>query len=274
MNIGRFHELPVWVVGKTGVLLGDRHDHVILPAHEDPGGLEKGQRLRVFVTTDTHDQPTATLHEPAGEVGDLRMMTVVDATEHGVFVHWGLPKDLFVPWRHQHERLEVGDQALVYIALDDRDRPVGWTKLVDILVADTREAQVGKQVELVVYAFNDHGVLCAVDGRWSGLLYADKLHGRYRVGDRMTGFVERIRDNGKLDLSLVPVGRAGTRHAVDIVREALAEEGGFLPLTDRSSPDLIRQRLGVSKKAFKKAVGALYKQREVVIEDGGVRSVE
>ena len=274
MNIGHFHELPVWVVGETGVLLGNRDSHVILPAHENPGGLKKGDRLRVFVTTDTHDQVTATLQVPAGEVGDLAFLTVVDATPHGVFVDWGLSKDLFVPWRHQHERLAVGEQAVVYIGLDEQtSRPVGWTKLVDILVAPTDRVRVGQQVALMVYGFNDMGVLCAVDGKWSGLLYADKLNGTYHVGDKMVGYVERVRESDKLDLSLVPVGRAGTRHAIDVVREALDEEGGFLPLTDKSPPAHIKQRLGLSKKVFKKALGSLYKRREIVLEAGGVRRV-
>jgi len=274
MHIGRFHDLPVWLVGDTGVLLGNRHSHVILPAHEDPGGLKKGDRLKVFVTTDTHDQPTATLRTPAGEVGDLVLLTAVDTTAHGVFFDWGLSKDLFVPWKHQHERLSVGDTALVYIGLDDKNRPVGWTKLVDILTADTASVRVGQKVQLVVYGFNDVGVLCAVDGQWSGLLYASQLRGRYHVGERLEGYVERVRESDKLDLSLSPVGRAGAKHAIDIVREALDEEGGFLPLTDKSPPGLIRQRLGLSKKKFKAAIGSLYKRREVTLHDDGVRKVQ
>ena len=271
MHIGRFHTLPVWTVGSAGVLLGNRHDHVILPAHEAPDGITKGDKLRVFVTTDSEDQPTATLHEPAGQVGDLVMLPIVDQTDHGVFAHWGLPKDLFIPWKHQHGRLQVGDRALVYIALDNIDRPVGWTKLVDILSAPTDRLQVGQEVSLVVYGHNDVGVLCAVDGKWSGILYQDRLHGRFRPGDAMSGYIERIRENDKLDLSLVPVGRAGTKHATDIILEALEAGGGFLPLTDRSDPERIRRRLGLSKKQFKKAVGGLYQARRIVLEDEGLR---
>jgi len=275
MHIGRYHDLPVWMVGETGVLLGDRHSHIILPPHEDPGGLKKGDRLRVFVTIDTHDQPVATLEEPLGEVGDLAVMDVIDTTAHGVFVDWGLSKDLFIPWKHQHERLTIGDRAVVYIALDhDTDRPVGWTKLVDILVAPTDKLQAGTEVELIVYGFNDHGVLCAVDGRWSGILYRGDLRGRYHVGEHLTGYVERVRDSGKIDLSLVPVGRRGAEHALAVVREAIDEEGGFLPLTDKSSPKLIRQRLGLSKKKFKAAIGSLYKRREVMLEPDGVRRLD
>jgi len=273
MHIGRFHTLPVWTVGPAGVLLGDRHDHIILPAHEAPPELERGQRLRVFVTTDSDDQPTATLREPAGQVGDIVMLPIVDENPHGVFAHWGLPKDLFIPWKHQHERLAPGDRALVYIALDLADRPVGWTKLVDMLVAPTNDVHVGQEVSLVVYGHNDVGVLCAVDGRWSGILYQDRLHGRFRVGDHLTGYIERVRDNDKLDLSLVPVGRAGTEHATEVILIALEQAGGFLPLTDRSKPDHIRRRLGLSKKQFKKAVGGLYKARRVTLEEEGIRLV-
>lgn len=274
MHIGRFHTLPVWTIGSAGVLLGNRHDHVILPAHEAPPGLSKGDRLRVFVTTDSEDELTATLHQPAGEVGDLVMLPIVDGNDHGVFAHWGLPKDLFIPWKHQHQRLAPGDKVLVYIALDNADRPVGWTKLVDILAAPTDDLKVGQEVSLVVYGYNDVGVLCAVDNRWSGIVYTDQLHGRYRVGEALTGYVERIRDNDKLDLSLVPVGRAGTEHATDVLLEALDAAGGFLPLTDKSPPDEIRRRLGLSKKQFKKAVGGLYKARRIRLEDGGIRRLD
>jgi hypothetical protein len=271
MHIGRFHSLPVWTIGAAGVLLGDRHAHVILPIEEAPPDLAKGDHLRVFVTTDSEDQLTATLREPAGQVGDLVMLPIVDQNDHGVFAHWGLPKDLFIPWKHQHGRLAPGDRALVYIALDNIDRPVGWTKLVDILAAPTDELQVGQEVQLVVYGYNDFGVLCAVDGRWSGILYQDRLHGTFRPGDTMTGYVERVRENDKLDLSLVPVGRAGTRHAVDVITDALDQGGGFLPLTDRSPSDEVRRQLGLSKKQFKKAVGSLYKARKITLHDDGIR---
>jgi len=273
MNIGKFHSLPVWTVGPTGVLLGDRKAHVILPSYEAPPGLKKGQHLRVFVTTDSEDVLTATLREPLGQVGDLVMLSIVDQNDHGVFADWGLAKDLFIPWKHQHGRLTPGAKALVYITLDNIERPVGWTKLVDILTAPTDELQLGQEVQLIVYGHNDFGVLCAVDSRWSGILYQDKIHGRFRAGDTMTGYVERIRDNDKLDLSLVPVGRAGTKHATQIVLEALERGEGFLALNDRSPADDIRRLLGLSKKQFKKAVGRLYKDRRVSLHDDGIRTL-
>ena len=271
MRIGHFHTLPVWAISDTGVLLGNRHSHVIMPIHEAPAGLSKGDTLRVFVTTDSEDTLTATLRAPAGEVGELVMLTMIDANDHGVFADWGLSKDLFIPWKHQHARLKPGDRALVYIALDNIDRPVGWTKLVDILSAPTDELQVGQQVHLVVYGYNEVGVLCAVDGRWSGILYLDQLHGRYRIGESLMGYIERIRENDKLDLSVVPVGRQGTEHATQVVLDALDAGDGFLPLTDKSPSDDIRRRLGLSKKQFKKAVGGLYKSRKVVLSPEGIR---
>lgn len=272
MHIGRTQELPVWMVGDAGVLLGDRKDHVILPAHEDPGGLSKGDRLRVFVTTDTHDRVTATLLRPRAEVGQLALMTAVGTTAHGAFMDWGLPKDLFVPWKHQHVRLEVGDRAVVYVTLDETQRPVGYTKLVDILVAPTDRLHVNQKVRALVYGSNELGLLCAVNGTWSGLIY-EPPGGElpFRLGDEVEAWIERVRPEGKLDLSLRPVGREGTLEGADEVLRALEEEGGFLRLTDDSSPDAIRRRLGLSKKVFKKAVGALYRQRKVLIEADGIR---
>jgi uncharacterized protein len=272
MRIGQFHTLPVWVIGDNGVLLGDRRQHVILPIHEAPPGLAKGDKLKVFVTTDSEDTLTATLRAPAASVGELAMLTIIDATDHGVFADWGLSKDLFIPWKHQHARLQVGDRALVYVGLDNIDRPVGWTKLVDILTAPTDELYVGQKIHFVAYGHNDFGVLCAVEGRWSGLLYQDQLHGRYRTGDGGIAYIERIRDTDKLDLSLVPVGKAGTDHATEVILDALRESEGFLPLHDNSPSEAIRQRLGLSKKQFKKAVGGLYRARRITLGDDGIRT--
>ena len=279
MRVGRTQVLPVWVVGDAGVLLGDRNGHVILPRSEDPGGLSKGDVLTVFVYTDTNDRLTATRKRPLAQVGEVAMMAVVGATAHGVFVDWGLPKDLFIPWKHQHTRLDVGDRAVVYVALDDSDRPVGWTKLVDILVAPTHRLTVNQAVDALVYGGNDLGVLCVVDGKWSGILYDSELERAaerppLRVGDTLTAYVVRVRDDGKLDLALRPVGREGVGEGVSEILAALERSGGFLPLTDHSPPEQIRQRLGLSKKVYKKAIGALYRERRVRLDDDGVRLIQ
>lgn len=273
MNIGRVLQLPVWVVSDQGVLLGNRRDHVILPAHEAPPGVKTGDRLRVFVYTDSRDEKVATLRIPKGQAGDLVVLDVVDTSPHGVYCDIGLEKDLLVPWQHQHGRLEVGDRAVVYIGHDHEGRLVGHTKLIDFLSVDTDKLQVGDEVKALVYGYNELGALVAVNRTWAGIVYMERLVRRPPIGQELTGYVERIREDGKLDISPVPVGRAGTTHAIDIILDALDREGGFLPLTDHSEPALIRRHLGLTKKAFKKGVGALYKKRRITIEETGIRKL-
>ena len=273
MVIGRTQKLPVWVIDEHGVLLGDRHGHAVLPAAEAPAGLKKRDLVEVFVYTDGEGRPAATRRPVAAQVGELVVLDVVSTNAHGAFFRWGPPKDLFVPWSHQHRRLEVGDRAVVYVDLDeDTERLVGHTKLIEILTQDTRHLRAGEPVDALVYGHNDLGTLVVVEGRYSGLLYDDRAKRRHRVGERLRLWIERVRDDGKLDLSSVPVGRAGSEHGVEVVLAALAKEGGFLPLTDRSPPELIQRRLGLSKKVFKKAVGALYRQRRITLEDAGIRT--
>jgi predicted RNA-binding protein (virulence factor B family) len=272
MVIGRTQKLPVWVIDDHGVLLGDRHGHAVLPAAEAPPGLKKRDLVEVFVYTDGEGHPTATRRPVAAQLHELVVLDVVATNAHGAFFRWGPPKDLFVPWSHQHRRLQEGDRAVVFIDLDeDTGRLVGHTKLIEILTQDTSSLRVGDPVDGLVYGHNDLGALVVVEDRYPGLLYNDR--GRYRVGERLQVWVERVREDGKLDLSPAPVGRAGSEHGVEVVLEALERGGGFLPLTDNSPPELIQRRLGLSKKVFKKAVGALYRQRRVTLEDDGIRAV-
>lgn len=274
MEIGRVQQLPVWVTDERGVLLGDRHAHAYLPGHLAPPGLKKGDRLEVFVYLAKDGTRTATTELPDAGVGELIVAHVVGKTAHGVFVDIGLPKDLFVPWAFQYVRLDEGDRAVVYIDVDpDTGRLVGHTKLVDSLSLDTAKLQVGQQVELLVYGFNEVGALVVVDRKHPGIVYADRLRRQPRVGDTLDGWIERIRDDGKLDISVVPIGRAGRDHATDALLHALSVHDGFLPLTDHSDPEDVRRTLGLSKKAFKKAAGALFKQGRIRLDADGIRVV-
>ncbi len=267
MQLGRHTTLMVWVLGKAGALLGNRHDSVLLPTEEVPEGTEKGDRLRVFVFSEPDGEPVATLKTAAAEVGELVRLLVITATPGGAFCDWGVPQDLFVPRAKQQEPLNAGDRPLVRVTLAD-DRLIGVTKLGSVLAGGERSLNPGELVQFEVYGHNDAGVLCVVESEWSGLLR--DAPERLAVGMRGKAYVQFVHEDGRLDLSATPVGVKGIAHAVDVLWAALIAAGGHLPISDNSDPSEIRAQVGLSKKAFKRAVGTLYRQRKITLGDDGI----
>lgn len=274
IRVGDHQELPVLARGKQGFLLGTRADHVYLRFEDAPEGLEVGDTLRVFVYTDSIDR-IATTRPPKAAVGGFACMRVVSTNDHGAFVDWGLPKDLFIPWRWQHKRLQEGESPVVAVCLDPKTgRTMGVTRLSRYFATDVGRLEVGQPVRLLVYDHTDLGAMVVVDGRWSGLIFASGIFRPLPVGEELEGWVADIRDDGKLTLTLVPPGAQAARDARAVVIQALEEGGGFLDLHDKSPAEAIGARLGLSKKAFKKAVGSLYRDRVVTLEDDGIRKTE
>lgn len=271
IRIGRYNELEVTREVPAGVLLGD--EELFLPHREVPDGTEVGQVIRVFVYSDSEGQPLVTTAEPAGEVGELVVLRCVDTHDHGAFMAWGLGKDLLVPWNLQHVPLEVGDVAVTALFLDQRDRITGSTKLAGYLDRDVNRFRPGQEVDLLVYGEHDRGTQVIVDGRYAGLLFDNETFRPLAMGDRLRGWVKQARPDGKLDVSLQPPGRAAIDSAQEMVLAALRDNEGFLPLHDRSPPEAIQRALRMSKKRFKKAIGGLYKQRLIQLEDEGIRLV-
>lgn len=271
-QLGRYAMLAVHHIDEDGAWLGD--GTILLPAREG-AEVAVGAEIRVFVYGDKEDRPTATTLEPDGVVGQFVLLRCVDLSPHGAFLDWGLPKDLFVPWSLQHEEMEVSRWYVVRIDIDERTgRVVGSSKLARYLDFTDTQLKVGDPARAMVYAFNDLGAQVIVDGRHAGIIYADRHIARPRVGDTLDGWVQRIREDGRMDISLSPLGRKGVFDAQVAIVSAMMDNDGFLPLTDRSPPEEIRARLSMSKKAFKRAVGALYKSRRIAMEDDGWRLIE
>jgi predicted RNA-binding protein (virulence factor B family) len=245
-------------------------DEVRLPAREAEG-IEVGQELRLFVYDLDGDVPIATRTEPLAVAGQFALLRCVDLSDHGAFLDWGLTKDLFVPWSLQHREMEVGLSYVVYLREDPKTRrPVGTSKLGKHLDYEPN-LDVGAEVALLVFGFNDLGAQVIVDGRYPGIVYASRDMARPHVGDTLPGWVQRVRPDGRIDVSPKPLGRKAAWDAKVVVVAALMAEGGYLPLHDRSDPEAIRGRLGLSKKAFKRAVGELYRARRIALEDEGIR---
>nr|WP_297457735.1 S1-like domain-containing RNA-binding protein [uncultured Halomonas sp.] len=203
-----------------------------------------------------------------GEVAFLKVVTINDT---GAFLDWGLPKDLLLPYGEQRPRPGVGQRVLVMVYEDAQGRPLASMRLDKFIADEATGLSRGDKVGLIVAETTDLGVKAVVDHRFWGLVYHDDLPQPLRRGQRLDGYVRRIRDDGRLDLALVPPGSAGLDVVGDKVLAVLRRNQGYLTLSDKSPADEIKSRLGVSKSAFKQAIGRLYKRRLIVIEERGIR---
>lgn len=210
---------------------------------------------------------------PLARVGEVAYLQVVTVNDTGAFLDWGQPKDLLLPYGEQRFRPDVGKRVLVKIYADQQGRPVASQRL-DRFIADEAEGlAVGDEVTLVVAERTDLGLKVVVDHRFWGVLYENELSRMPRRGTHLTGYVQRVRDDDRLDLALLPPGAAKLDVVGDKVLAALRRSGGYLALADKSPATEIKTRLGVSKNAFKQAIGRLYKRRLISIEEHGIRLV-
>ncbi|RNC71770.1 MAG: hypothetical protein ED859_03440 [Desulfuromonadales bacterium] len=266
----RLHTLRVARVDNQGVWLeaGERLAH--LPRREAPHAAP-GEEVEVFLYQDAAGELQATCRIPLAQAGEFAVLTVRSVGPHGAFLDWGLAKDLLAPYRLQPERMEVGRCYLVKVDLDQQGRPFANARIDDCLDRGWPGLLEGDAVALLVWQLTDLGAKVIVNHRFPALLYRDELPAGTCAGMELPGYVKRLREDGKLDVTLRKVGAEGVSAARDVILKALAAQGGSLPLHDRSSPAAIEQSLGMSKKTFKKAVGGLYKDGLVTLTDEGVR---
>ncbi len=218
-------------------------------------------------------EPMRRAREPRVNIGEAAYLPVVTVNETGAFLDWGHARDLLLPFGEQRFRPTVGRRVLVMILEDARGRPFASQRLDRYLSDHAEGLAAGDAVALVIADQTDLGYKAVVDGRFWGLLYRDDVTRPLRRGQRLEGHVKRVREDGRLDLSLLPTGSARLDVVGEAVLKALRESGGYLPLGDKSSADEIKARLGVSKNAFKQAIGRLYKQGIVTLEPTGIRLV-
>ena len=275
IRIGEYNDLEVCKSVEFGVYLGTEEERVLLPTKWVPEGLAIGDSLRVFVYTDSEDRPIATTDVPLACIGEFASMAVVDTTDHGAFVDWGLEKDLFVPFARQAVKLEKGQRQIVYVSLDTRTgRVVGSTDLGRHFEYDITALYVGQEVPLLVFDFNDVGAQVVVAGRYRGIVYHDETFETLQRGQQLNGWVKTLREDNRVDVSVRRPGHGSVVDAKAVILEALIAAGGSLPLHDKSSPEEIRDTLKLTKKVFKKAVGGLYKDRRISISEAGIQFKE
>lgn len=273
--IGRFNTLQVSKFTDFGLYLDAGADgEILLPKRYIPKqeALEVGDWLNVFVYLDSEDRVIATTQKPKVQVGGFASLKVVEINSVGLFLNWGLSKDLLLPHSEEKRPLQVGDYVLVHVYLDPRSRRITATARLDRFLDNSPATyQVGEQVELLIAERTDLGFKAIINERHWGLLHKNELFRFVRSGMRETGYIREVRDDGKINLSLQPVGAEQRDVLAERIVEALQAAGGFLPLSDKSPAELISQQFSVSKGNFKKAIGGLYKRGVILIGDDGIR---
>lgn len=271
IETGRFNKLKVIREVDFGIYLeGGAEGGILLPRPEVPEGTRLGDRLQVFVYLDSNDMPVATLRRPRAQVGEFAGLKVVDVNQIGAFLDWGLPKDLFLPFNEQMKPLTVGDYVTVFLYMDNTNRIAATAKLEKHLETGDDYTQ-GQLVELLVVRPTDIGYQVIIDNRALGLLHRQDIHRPVRPGQRLPGFIKQVRDeDGKIDVMLEKPGYARVDPLARQVLKYLESRDGFCPLGDKSDPDAIRELFGVSKKAYKMAIGQLMKAGHIRQDESGI----
>jgi predicted RNA-binding protein (virulence factor B family) len=226
----------------------------------------------VFIHTDSEDRPVATLQTPRALPGEFARLKCVAVTGVGAFLDWGLPKDLLVPFREQKTRMEVGKTYLVRVHVDEvSGRIIASARLERFLDRTPHSLKPGDEVDLVVFDKTALGYKAIINGSHSGLLFREGVFQPLQPGEKTKGYIAAIREDGKIDLNLHPAGRTKVLGLEERILAELAARGGFWSLGDHSPAAVIHDELGVSKRTFKQALGALWKKQRIVIEDRGIR---
>lgn len=279
-NIGERATLAILREATPGLYLDSESDlgEVLLPGREIPRENQTwkiGDTVNVFLHRDSEDRPVATAQYPRAMPGEFAYLECVATTGIGAFLDWGLLKDLFVPLREQRDRLEVGKSYVVYVYVDEEsDRIVGSCRINRQLNKTYPRYLIGQEVDLILYGKTDLGYKAIIDGEHSGVLFENEVFRRLRAGEKTKGYIKQVRDDGKIDLSLDPPGRKRIDNLEERIEAELDRRGGYWTLCDKSTPEEIKAALGVSKKAFKQATGALFRKRKITINKDGIQKVD
>ena len=274
MELGQMNYLGISRKTEFGYYLIDEGGaEVLLPNNEITELLNIGDKINVFIYRDSEGRLISTRKKPKVLLNQFAFLQVKAVTRVGAFVDWGLQKDLFVPFAQQARRMEERKRYLVYMLLDEQtDRLIATSKVEKFMKDADEEIKVGDEVSVLAYRKSELGYHCVMNNEYRGLIFHSSIHKNIFLGDRLVAFVSGIREDDKIDLALEPIGY---KMSIDVnskaILDALRENDGFISLTDKSDPEEINYELGLSKKAFKRALGNLYKQRIVDIKRNGIK---
>lgn len=278
VNIGKVNRLKIAKERSVGYFFdGGEAGDILMPKRHQPEHCEVDEWLDVFVFHDAEGRLTATVHWPVAQVGEVAWLKVVGMHRAGAFLDWGLTKDLLVPHREQAEEMVLAEHYLVYIYLDPFERILGSSKLEHHIkeTVAPNDYKPSQQVELVVAESTELGLKVIVNHRHWGMLYHNEIFQPLRVGQKLKGFIKKVREDQRLDISLQPQGynNQSMEQLASRIMKQIEASGGLLTLTDKSPPEVIYAAFQVSKKNFKQAVGKLYKDRRITIEPEGLKAV-
>ncbi len=276
-TIGRQNRLTLLREAPQGYYLdGGTLGEILLPAALVPDWAKAGDVLDVFIYRDSEDRLIATTKKPKAQVGEFAYLEVLEVNERiGAFLDWGLEKDLLLPFREQKGPVRPGKRVVVYVMIDAQSgRIMASARLNRHGNQTPPDYRPGEAVPLLVVEETPMGYRAIIDHAHTGLLYKSELSEPLEYGQSIQGYVKEVRPDGKIDLRRDASGYRRVLPLAEEVFDRLVSEGGFLPFNDKTDPEAIRSEFGASKKAFKQAIGSLYKQRRIRIESDGVRIAE
>lgn len=277
-RIGEYSQLTILRFTSVGAYLGEPDaeydDVILLPNKYLKPGMNEGDELTVFIYLDSEERPVATTEIPYISLGKFAWLEVVEVNRIGAFLDWGLEKHLFLPYGEMIEEMHVGEKYLVGVFLDEKtERLVATPRIGKLLKQENDKLKPGDEVELVIYNETELGFQVMINQTYGGLIYHNEVYGPLQVGDERKGYIKPLREDGKIDVSLQPLGIASIEPNAKKILDVLNRNRGILNLSDKSSPEDIEQVLQMSKKLFKKAIGGLYKKKLIVIDKNQIRSV-
>lgn len=291
IQIGQYNTLTILRTSPNGVYVGNSLlDEVLLPQKYVPETAKEGDEIEVFVYTDTQDRPVAVIEKPLAVVGEIAALKVVDITRIGFFLDWGLiEKDLFMPHdevpkgnkeaRETQEPIRIGDYMFVKLVLDHKtDRVIGLGKLGSFVEREEIDLGEDEEVLAIIGADTEIGYRCIIEKEgiyYYGMLYHNEIFGEEGLhGQKRTAYIKKVREDGRIDLRLRKDGFDGIADQSTMIMQKLEENNGFLPISDKSSPEEISNYFNMSKKTFKKLIGNLYRERKISIDKKGIQKIE
>ena len=280
LRLGDYNTLRIVKTVDFGLYLdGGEEGEILLPQRYVTKDMHIGDEIEVFLYLDQEERPVATTERPYAKVGEFAYLQVAWVNQFGAFLKWGLMKDLFCPFREQKKRMEQGHSYIVYIKVDeDSYRLMATAKVEKYLsvptINDLPSLQHGAEVDILVWQKTDLGFKVIINNKFQGLIFENQIFQPLHSGMRLKAYVDHVRQDGKIDIVLQQTGRQQTLDFAEVLLRYLYENDGYCNLGDKSPAELIYDRFQVSKKAFKKAIGDLYRRRLIVIEEEGVRLVK
>lgn len=275
IKMGEYNMLKVIKEKSMGVFLDDGQDGILLPKRFVPEGTKTGDELKVFLYYDSEDRPIATTQTPFGILGDIVKLKVIDVTNHGAFLDWGLMKDLFIPKSKMKTFMVRNGEYLVKIVMDERTgRLTATEKLEPFLSNENLTIKEKEIVDLIVYRQTDIGYEVIINNIHKGILHNNEIYRNISIGDKFKGFIKNILPENKIDIAAGRPGYNRVEYETEKIVRLLKENDGYLPYHDKSSPDDIYSFFEMSKKTFKMATGNLYKQHKISFTKSGIQLLE